>query len=63
MASSALASVDQGVTLGMNNETGTHVVASARGAVEYGEVGELEDSTKGVGHELLAVLREAQDVE
>ena len=57
----ALARVDQGVALGMNDEPagGIHVVT--RGVVEDGEVGELGDSTEGIGHEPLAVLGEARD--
>ena len=57
----ALSNVDQGVALGMDDEPTGGVYVFARGIVEDGEVGELGDTAKGVGHEPLAVLREARD--
>ena len=57
----ALANVDQGVALGMDDEPAGGVHVFARGVVEGGEVGELGDAAKGVGYEPLAVLREARN--
>ena len=57
----ALANVDQGISLGVNDEPAGGIHVFAGGVVEGGEVGELGDSTKGIGHEPLAVLREARD--
>lgn len=57
----ALANVDQGVALGMDDEPAGGVYVFARGVVEDGEIGEFGDAAKGVGHEPLAVLREARN--
>ena len=57
----ALADVDQGITLGMDEEPAGGVHVLARRIVEDGEVGELGDAAKGIGHEPLAVLREARE--
>jgi hypothetical protein len=57
----ALANVNQGIALGMDDEPAGGIHMLARRVVEDGEVGELGDAAKGVGHEPLAVLREARD--
>ena len=57
----ALANVDQGVALGMNDEPAGGVYVFARGVVEDGKVGELGDTAKGVGYEPFAILREARN--
>ena len=57
----ALANVDQGVVLGMNDEPAGGIHALARGVIEHGEIGELGGAAEGVSHEPLAVLREARD--
>ena len=57
----ALANVDQSIALGMDDEPagGIHVLAGR--IVDDGEIGELGHAAKGIGHEPLAVLREARE--
>ena len=57
----ALTGVDQGVALGMNDQPAGGIHMFTRGVVEDGEIRELGVSTKRIGHEPLAVLREARD--
>ena len=57
----ALANVDQRIALGMDDEPAGGVHVLARGIVDDGEIGELDSVAKGIGHEPLAVLREARE--
>ena len=57
----ALANVDQGVALGVDDEPAGGIHVFARRVVEDGKVGELGSAAEGTGHEPLAVLREAGD--
>lgn len=57
----ALTNVDQGVTVGMNEEPAGGIHVFAGGVVEHGEIGKLGVSAKRIGHEPLAILGEARD--
>ena len=57
----ALANVDQRIALGMDDEPAGGVHVLARRVIDDREIGELGGVAKGIGHEPLAVLREARE--